>query len=484
MLLPMSATMAAESVLRSGFRRVGRYALYRSIGSGGMATVHLGRLIGTAGFSRVVAIKRLHPQYARSPEFRAAFLDEARLAARVRHPNVLPTVDVVAEQDELFLVMEYVPGESLSRLVSIARERSSRPPTAIAAGIMAGVLHGLHAVHEATSERGEPLGLVHRDVSPQNVLVGTDGVPRVLDFGVAKAAGRVQSTPGGELKGKLSYMPPEQILEGKVDRRTDTYAAAVVLWEALTSDTLFNGGDYGTIVSTILRRVVEPPSRIAADVPPALDEIVMRGLDRDPTRRFATAREFALALEEKVGIATAGQVGPWVGELARGALARRAALLSELEREPTPAGVTIGLQLLEDGVVPEDTPGALSDRLGARRRRRLALVALGTLVIATAAVFAWPGRWAQKEAKNPVPRAAGADPPSVYRSAPSPVALPPPTAATPGASVQSETRRNVQRRAERRAGLKTDPGSELRPDCDPPYTVDDRGIQRLKRECL
>src|SRR5262245_51026591 len=169
---------------------IGRYALHGELASGGMATVHLGRLLGPVGFSRTVAIKRLHAQYAQDPEFVSMFLDEARLAARIRHPNVVPTLDVVATSGELFLVMEYVPGESLSRLARAARDRMERMPPRIVSAIMSGVLHGLHAAHEAKSERGEPLGIVHRDVSPQNVLVGTDGVARVLDFGVAKAAGR------------------------------------------------------------------------------------------------------------------------------------------------------------------------------------------------------------------------------------------------------------------------------------------------------
>jgi serine/threonine-protein kinase len=173
-----------------------------------MATVHFGRLLGVVGFSKTVAIKRLHPHLARDPEFVSMFLDEARLAARVRHPNVVSTLDVVALEGELFLVMEYIQGESLRQLGRSASEASTRIPPPIAATILVGVLHGLHAAHDAVNERGEPLGIVHRDVSPQNILVGIDGVPRVFDFGVAKAAGRLQSTHEGQLKGKLAYMSP------------------------------------------------------------------------------------------------------------------------------------------------------------------------------------------------------------------------------------------------------------------------------------
>ena len=142
---------------------IGRYCLYQVIARGGMATIHLGRLLGAVGFTRTVAIKRLHAQYARDPEFVSMFLDEARLAARIRHPNVVPTLDVVARDGELFLVMEYVHGETLSRALATAQQRGVRPPAAVARALVAGMLHGLHAAHEAKSEGGQLLGIIHRD---------------------------------------------------------------------------------------------------------------------------------------------------------------------------------------------------------------------------------------------------------------------------------------------------------------------------------
>ena len=252
--------MDEESIQpKAPLRVIGRYALYDAIASGGMATVHLGRLLGPVGFSRTVAIKRSHPEIATDPEFVSMFLDEARLAARIRHPNVVSTLDVVALEGELFFVMDYVQGESLSRLMRASKLLEQKIPPAIACTILAGVLHGLHAAHEAKSERGEPLNIVHRDVSPQNILVGVDGIARVLDFGVAKAVGRIATTREGQIKGKLAYMAPEQ-LSGDNSRQSDIYAAAVVLWEVLTGERLFQADNPGELLNLVLHRKVPAPS--------------------------------------------------------------------------------------------------------------------------------------------------------------------------------------------------------------------------------
>jgi serine/threonine-protein kinase len=310
---------------------LGRYILYEKIASGGMASVHIGRLLGPAGFARTVAIKCMHPQFAADPEFVSMFLDEARLAARIRHPNVVPTLDVAATGGELFLVMEFVQGESLSQLMRSTAARGERIPLDIVTGIMVGVLRGLHAAHEATSDRGEPLEIVHRDMSPQNILVGTDGVARVLDFGVAKAVGRQhQTTKDGTLKGKVCYMAPEQI-HGIVSRAADVYAASVVLWEALAGRKLFTGENGMHVLTTVQRGCDTPPSRHAENLPGALDEVVMRGLQLDPASRFATAREMAQALEEAIAPATASRIGDWVEAAARDTIHDRTALVASVE---------------------------------------------------------------------------------------------------------------------------------------------------------
>jgi serine/threonine-protein kinase len=322
---------------------VDRYALCGKIASGGMATVYFGRMMGAAGFTRTVAIKRLHPHLAEEPEFASMMLDEARLVARVQHPNVVQTLDVVAAGNELLVVMEYVVGESLSRMLQIGATTGRQIPLPIVSAVLSGVLHGLHAAHEARDDHGAPLGIVHRDVSPQNVMVGVDGMARVIDFGVAKAQGRLQTTREGVIKGKIAYMAPEQLAERVTTRLADVYAAGAVLWEVLAGRQLFKADEAVATFARVLKGPTDPPSRWAPRVPPELDALVMRALSRDPAARFATAREMANALVHAVPPALVSDVGAWVEETAKDVLAQRAARLAEIEslaglwdKEPEP----------------------------------------------------------------------------------------------------------------------------------------------------
>jgi serine/threonine protein kinase len=325
------ARLARTDTHDSSPRNLGRYRLYGELAAGGMATVHFGRQVGSGGFSKMVAIKRLHPQFGKIPEFVDMFLAEARLAARIRHPSVVQPLDVLRVEDEVFLVMEYVEGDSLSRLMKATIARQEKVPLPVAVAILSGVLRGLHAAHEAKSDKGEPLGIVHRDVSPQNVLVGIDGTARVIDFGIAKAADSVQITREGELKGKLAYIAPEILNGQRGSRRSDLYAAAVVLWEVLTAQRLFDADYQSAVLANILHRPVDPPSDFIPGLPPLLDIVVMKGLARDPSDRYATAREMAIALEEATPAASAAVVGEWVELVAARSLENRGKRVAQIE---------------------------------------------------------------------------------------------------------------------------------------------------------
>jgi serine/threonine-protein kinase len=310
---------------------VGRYAIYGKIASGGMASVHFGRLIGGAGFSRTVAIKRLHPHLADDPDVLSTIVDEARLAARIHHPNVVAMLDVVATPNDTLLVMEYIRGESLSRLIKLEAARGRRLPLPISSAVLLGALQGLHAAHEATSDQGVALGIVHRDVSPQNILVGIDGLTRVIDFGIAKAAGRIQTTREGTVKGKMAYMAPEQLGGAEVTRATDVYAMGVVAWEALAGRRLFQADNDAALAVLVMGGAKSPPSAFAPEVPPLLDALVMRALSPAAAQRFPTARDMADALTRAVQPALSSDVGAWCAEVARESLEQRGHALAEIE---------------------------------------------------------------------------------------------------------------------------------------------------------
>ncbi|MBK7582111.1 MAG: protein kinase [Myxococcales bacterium] len=322
-------------------RVVGRYVLYDEIASGGMATIHLGRMLGQVGFARTVAIKRLHPHFAKDPEFVAMFIDEARLAAGIQHPNVVSTLDVVAVEGDLFLVMEYVEGDSLSHLVRQVKSQRERIPPAVVSAIVSNVLYGLHAAHVARDDRGAALNIVHRDISPQNVLVGVDGVARVVDFGVAKASRRIMETEAGRIKGKFRYMAPEQIRADQFDHRVDIFAAGIVLWEALTSRALFHAEEPMRVMSMVLDHPIALPSSIVPELSAAVDAVVMKALERAPEARYQSARELAIDLENALPPAVPRVVGEWVESLVGEVLRTRAARLIELGSESGAAAPTL-----------------------------------------------------------------------------------------------------------------------------------------------
>jgi serine/threonine-protein kinase len=478
---------------------IGRYVLHDEIASGGMATVHFGRLLGAGGFARTVAIKRLHPQYAKDPEFVSMFLDEARLVGRIRDLHVVPTLDVVANDGELLLVMEYVQGVPLSYLVRVARRRNEPVPVSHAVGVMVDALLGLHAAHQATSDSGEPLEVVHRDVSPQNILVGLDGVARVVDFGIAKAAGRLQTTRDGQIKGKAGYMAPEQIRGVHVDRRTDVFAASVVLWELLTGQRLFASDTAMGAMNQVFEKVVPRPSQVVASIPESLDAIVLRGLAREPAGRNASAKDLADELEAAVEVAPPRRLASWVEGLAGDVLARRAERIGEIEsstsdppvqllaRTSAPASGSAaapapGVQIAEgprsEVVSVRDIP------LRRRSQRMLAVSLVASLVLAAAlgsrlllhirgaapaAGQSAPSSSADEESSANATASAAAAPPA--SALPSSSASDPPPPLSPGPAARGVTRRA-------RPPLPNRPNA-----CTPPYTLDADGTRHWKHGC-
>lgn len=313
MASPSSSTASAFP------ERVGKYELLLPLGTGGTATVYLARTRGVAGFEREVALKLVHAHLRADEESRLHLLEEARLAARIRHPNVVSVTEVDSDSCGVFLVMDYVEGETLSSLVRLLRDRNERLPPPLIARIMNDALSGLQAAHELRDKSGAFAGLVHRDFSPQNILIGIEGVARLADFGVAKAASRTVRTKTGLVKGKVAYMSPEQARGHKVDRRCDVWAAGVVIWELITGRKLY---DHEDDVATLLSVVTGQPPRLSSvmrDVPRALDDAVASALTSDVAKRCPSAEALRRSLEKAWadcgGMATPAELAAFLREL-------------------------------------------------------------------------------------------------------------------------------------------------------------------------
>jgi eukaryotic-like serine/threonine-protein kinase len=510
-------------------RIIDRYAIYDQIAAGGMAVVHFGRLLGQAGFSRTVAIKRLHPQFASDPEFVAMFLDEAHLAVRVQHPNVVAPLDVVVADGELLVVMDYVSGETLAQLLRQAALGDGVQP-GIIASVLVDTLYGLHAAHDAMGEDGAPLNIVHRDVSPQNIIVGVDGAARVLDFGVAKAAMRSHATKEGEIKGKVAYMAPEQLRSQAIDRRTDVFAAGVVMWEALAGRRLFRGDDLGQTIDRVLHGQIEPPSVFNARVESSLDAVVMRALERDAALRFNTAREFAVAIERATSLASPSEVADWVRRTGGSKLAQRIERVAMIESRsssrlrvtarsplhtplgfeapalpPLPSAANVRPLVVVppadelptvrppmpslDVVAPVDEQPA-----PAAPFPKKPVLAVAVLALALGIAVAWWGRKPAREtapeaaarptsaAPVPAPVTAAATPTSDPQQEPSPPVVAAP-AATSGTKLKSKAGATTSAAATARSTAKPQKPAKTA-GCNPPYFVDEKGIRRVKPECL
>ncbi|MGK3967580.1 protein kinase [Sorangium sp. So ce118] len=413
---------------------VGGHDVILEIASGGMATAYLARRAGVAGLERLVVLKRVHRHLLAQPEVLDMLRDEARLAALIRHPHVVSVEDVLEAGGELLLVMPYVEAVPLAALIKDAAGAGERLPPAVASRVLADVLSGLHAAHEARDLQGRPLDVVHRDVSPRNVLVGADGRSLLIDFGIAKAARRAAVTRSGVLKGTFSYMAPEQLRGARdVDRRADLFAAGAVLHEALTGATLFDGQDEASVLLGILADDIEAPSARAPGVPPELDRVVLRALARDRDERFPTAADFLEALERAQPPAPAREVAALVERRGGAALAARReavrAWLEQAEAANARAAPRAG----------QATAGQAAAQATMAPRRRAALVALGVLAPATiAGALAVAARGGGAVRSVEAPSAANAGAPAANAGAPAANAdaAAPPGAASPPTAVE------------------------------------------------
>ncbi len=538
--------------------RLGRYDLHEEIATGGMGSVCLGVLLGSVGFSRVVAIKRLHRHLAQDPELVAMFLDEAHLAARIRHPNVVGTIDVVHTSDELFLVMEYVDGESLAGLVKELRANGERMPLPVVSGIMGAVLRGLHAAHDATDASGNRLAIVHRDVSPHNVLVGADGVARLVDFGIAHAAVRLQSTGEGRFKGKLSYAAPELLALKSPSVASDLYSAGLVLWELAAGRKALQADTEVGLLARALAADVPPLHEVAPWLPEEFVATVVRAIQREPAHRQASAQELAAAIEAAVPPASPAVIGALVERVAAASLARRRALLRDVEasvgvapmrpsRTPSPASdpaaavapvngsharlpesevrpwtgprptltaieaspvtsspvgdadataaVSLGPGPLPSSTLaetPSTTPSPSAPRLRDRRLRTRLTRVVGVVVALAAVVLV--GGWstlrgsraeeaaARPTTAGPALASVAAPPASAPVEAPAPSEAPEKSASPPDHAHAPTSKAPT---AAISVTTKTAPRSKPKADtCVPPYTFDEHGIRRVKRECF
>ncbi len=341
--------------------RIGRYDLRFELASGGMASVYLARTEGAPGFQKLLALKRIHPHLAKEKDYIEMFLDEARIASRITHANVCSVFDFGEADGEYYIAMEYLVGEPLSRVhqrvMANADQRSSTLLPARMARVMAGACEGLHAAHELKDSTGELLNVVHRDVSAENLFVTYDGVVQVVDFGIAHARQRVHHTSAGQVKGTFPYMAPEQMTAAMVDRRVDVWAVGAVLWELLTLRRLFLRDNDVNTMYAVLSGEIRPPSDYRKDVPPELDSIVLRALQRNPDERWQTARQMGTALrrflakqQELVGPA---ELADWMAELFPDGEIRKRQLM-EIARttddagspeDPRRAGVRSGIRV-------------------------------------------------------------------------------------------------------------------------------------------
>ncbi len=293
---------ARTDIVGSHPPRLGKYQILKRLAVGGMAEIYLARIDGIQGFEKYVVVKRTLPQYACDERFNNMFLEEAKLAAQLHHPNIVQVYDIGHADDIYFFAMEYVHGEDLANLLRTLLDRGEFLPLEFSLTVAIGLAAGLHYAHECVDFMGDPLQIIHRDVSPSNVLIGYDGGVKLVDFGIARAAQRAsEETRTGTMKGKAGYMSPEQCLGQTVDRRSDVFSLGVLLYEMTTMTKLFDGGGDYLTMRRIVDGVIPPPSSRIEGYAPGLSNIVMKALQKDPDQRYSSAKDMLFALETFAG---------------------------------------------------------------------------------------------------------------------------------------------------------------------------------------
>jgi eukaryotic-like serine/threonine-protein kinase len=369
--------------------RLGRYELLEKIATGGMAEIYRARALGEAGFERICVVKRVLPHLSTSPTFVQRFLNEARVAAQLHHPSIVQIYDLGKHGDDYFIAMEYIPGESVAEIASKARETGQRVSPSLACHWIVEAAEALAFAHEARGRDGRPLGLVHRDVTPSNLMVTYQGVVKLLDFGIARAAEQELKTDSGQVQGSALYMSPEQAEGRPVDPRSDLWSLGVCLHELLSGGRLFSRGTLGSTLVAVLQAPIPVVGELLPGMPPELDSVVRRALSRDPSQRFSNAAAFASALKSAASplgpVPSRADAASYLKELfgSELAAAREAALQSGAEAH-RPRTAVLPSEAGQTGTIIQLRPPGRPARARALAALGFAgLIAAGAMVLLT-----------------------------------------------------------------------------------------------------
>ncbi|MFO0642135.1 MAG: protein kinase [Polyangiaceae bacterium] len=454
-----------------GTRRLDAYEVVAPLGRGGMATVDLARRIGE---EQLVAIKTVRPDDLDDETAATTLRDEARVLAHIRHPNVVPLLDVFSDGGKLHLVMPFVRGSSLAELMIAISKADGITPASVVSAIGQDMLAGLGAAHRARGTDGVPLHIVHRDVSPQNVMVSADGHALVLDFGIAKAQGRsAKTTRDGALKGKIAYMAPEQVHGLEIDARGDLYAVGVILWEMLALDRLFAGANDADTLRRVLLAKVPSLATYRNDLPPGIDAFFARALAGSPNARFASAEEMSGALQLLLPRASPSDVAAFTSGFARPAPVA-VSVPTPVESVPRPVESHRSIDPLT--LASNEAPAPKK----ATRRGFAMAAAVGLVVFLALAGFATRRTHAEGAPASPSPEAPQATTASVMSVVPPP---PPPTPTLPTPDpVTAPSAPGTHKVGPKKAPASVDtPTSKA---CHVPYTIDEHGRKKFRPECL